>query len=115
MFRIDGAHEKAKCIDCHHQSGPDFSKAPSQCSGCHIKADAHGRQFSQEGREEDCSSCHTPARWSIGDFNHERARFPLDVAHRNVACASCHKMAGQPDGKMIRSYRDTPTECVKCH
>jgi hypothetical protein len=124
-FRIEGAHEKLKCIDCHNPSGPgavaastakpDFSQRPGTCSACHAKADVHGRQFSKGGREEDCSTCHSPLHWPPGDFNHERTRFPLDVAHRNVACAKCHKPEMQADGKIIRTYRDTPAGCVNCH
>jgi len=32
-----------------------------------------------------------------------------------VACVKCHKSEAQPDGKFIRVYRGTPTNCVQCH
>jgi len=119
-FRLIGEHEKAKCIDCHAEPGaasakPVFSRTANQCFACHAKNDPHGGQFVQPDRVEDCSSCHTPQHWSPDRFAHDRTRFPLDVAHRNVTCAKCHKAAKQVDGKAISAYRGTSMECVRCH
>ena len=113
-FLLAGAHD-VKCVDCHKPPGPVFSTARSQCSTCHATDDVHAGQFNQPERQEECSLCHTPLRWKSGDFNHERTRFPLDVAHRNVDCAKCHKAEISAAGKTIRKFRGTPAECVKCH
>jgi hypothetical protein len=130
QFKLDGSHgdpaHPIACIECHRASGqahgvkagttPVFSETSSQCLRCHIEKDPHGGQFnSPGGRQEDCSSCHVSAGWNAGGFNHERARFTLDVAHRKVTCAKCHKEQKNAEGKMIRMYRDTPTDCLKCH
>jgi hypothetical protein len=32
-----------------------------------------------------------------------------------VACEKCHKEQRNDAGKVIRSYRGTPSECVQCH
>jgi hypothetical protein len=118
-FRLQGAHEKAACILCHVPSGqartvitraaPRFGDTRASCSGCHAATDPHGGQFGK-GRAEDCSSCHVPQSWKPPVFDHDKTRFPLDVAHRNVACDKCHK-----DLQTMRVYRDTPKECVRCH
>ncbi|MDR3701528.1 MAG: hypothetical protein P4L56_17905 [Candidatus Sulfopaludibacter sp.] len=113
-FLLAGAHD-VKCVDCHKPPGPVFSTARNTCSTCHATEDVHAGQFNETERREECSSCHTPLHWKSGDFNHERTRFPLDVAHRNVECGKCHKAEISAGAKMIRKYRGTPIECVKCH
>jgi len=126
-FLLEGAHETVLCAGCHKpvdlhpaQSGriaakgaPDFSKTPRQCSECH--EDVHGGQFMKSDREEDCTSCHSVTKWSSGAFNHDATAFPLDGSHIRVRCVQCHNQEKETDGKTIRIYRGTPTECTKCH
>jgi hypothetical protein len=124
-FKIEGAHETVKCVQCHKPSAtadgaaaktaPVFSNTPMQCFGCHTAKDPHGGQFRSGGREEDCSTCHVMARWKGEDFNHDKARYVLNQVHRKVECAKCHKDEHEVAGKMVRIYRDTPMECIKCH
>jgi hypothetical protein len=122
--RLDGAHQKLKCVQCHGPSGPDergavsvapgFFNTPTGCSGCHTAKDAHAGQF-QVDPPEDCSHCHETARWNGENFDHDKARLVLSRVHRNVDCAKCHKDRREVAGKSIRVYRGTPTECIKCH
>jgi hypothetical protein len=124
-FRIEGAHRDVKCVQCHKPSqaggtdaakvAPGFSQTPSQCMGCHSAKDAHGGQFSSASRVEDCSACHRPAQWKMGEFDHDRTQLVLGRAHRDVPCAKCHKDQREVDGKTVRVYRDTPKECINCH
>ncbi len=129
-FRLEGSHQDAAnpipCIKCHTASrkadaevtgnAPIFSRASTQCSRCHAGKDAHGGQFTSAGeRQEDCASCHTPTVWNAGSFDHDKARFVLNLAHRKVPCAKCHKEQREVNGKLVRLYRDTPAECLKCH
>lgn len=124
-FRIDGAHQNVKCIQCHIPSAQGsnpvakaalkLSATSRQCFGCHAAKDAHAGEFRSGMPEEDCSHCHTTARWNGEAFDHDKARFVLDRVHRNVACAKCHKDQREVAGKMIRTYRGAPLECVKCH
>jgi hypothetical protein len=116
-------------VSCHTPSvptmsvaakvAPDFSHASRECSGCHVRTDPHGGQFSQGPATEDCSTCHVTAAWKSVVFNHDKAKFTLDIAHRNVTCAKCHKPAGDTirgkDAKAVVIYRGTPKECVQCH
>lgn len=107
-FKLEGAHQTLKCAQCH--TDIVFSKATARCASCHAAKDPHRGQFATGDRAEDCSACHVPVKWDGGAFSHERARFTLDVAHRNVACVKCHKLVDQ-----MRVYRGTPRECIQCH
>ncbi len=124
-FRIEGAHRNVKCIQCHIPSvsgsglvaevAPKLSGTPSQCFGCHSAKDVHAGQFRSGMPEEDCSHCHVTTSWNGEAFDHDKARFALNRVHRDVACEKCHKDQREVAGKMIRMYRDTSMECVKCH
>jgi hypothetical protein len=123
-FRLEGAHLDVKCAQCHlarptqaaaSGSAPRFSGASQQCFSCHQTTDVHAAQFRKDGPVEDCSACHGTAQWKSVTFTHDRARFALDVAHRNVACARCHKERAEANGKPARQYRGTPVQCVQCH
>ena len=93
---------------------PGIVSKDAECSSCHAMKDIHAGQF-RNGREEDCTNCHAPTEWKQTIFNHDRAKFPLDVAHRKVACEKCHKEQKTAAGTTVRVYRGTPTECVNCH
>jgi len=119
-FQLDRAHQKVTCTECHRAEAlakaPKFPMKSTQCSDCHSAQDVHGGQFLGDGRREDCSACHMATQWVEKTFSHDKTQFPLDVAHRNVTCEKCHKQQ-RPigGGKLSRVYRDTSTECVKCH
>ena len=121
-FKIEGTHQELagsmSCVNCHRASAQGsevllFSRGSVQCSLCHAEEEPHGGQFSAAGTE-DCSSCHTPKAWSARSFDHYQARFTLNGAHRQVDCANCHKQ-NEVNGKLVRLYRGTPTDCLKCH
>ncbi len=130
-FKLSGSHlngdgQPVGCVKCHPravQSGgvstraaPVFSNTSTECIACHREKDAHGGQFSGPGDlREDCSHCHTPAGWKIADFDHDRTRFALSVVHRKLECAQCHKEQTELNGRMVRRFRGTPSDCVKCH
>jgi hypothetical protein len=117
-FKIEGAHRDVKCIQCHvaaDKAPPVFSGTRNQCHDCHNTKDPHAGQFLTTDRQEDCSACHTPIQWKQENFDHDRTRFPLNVAHRNVPCAKCHMDEVGKDNHVFRRYRDTPIDCVKCH
>ncbi len=111
-FPLEGPHQRVGCEGCHRAANTlKFTGTAQQCSSCH--ADVHGGQFM--AANEDCATCHTVSRWGGADFTHEKTRFPLDRAHRNVKCELCHKQTVETNGKAIRVYRGTAVECVKCH
>ncbi len=129
-FKLEGSHNDPArpiaCVKCHtpdnqiadgsSRSVPSFSRASAQCSRCHAANDVHGGQFSAPGDgKRDCSQCHIPAAWKGGGFNHDTTRFVMNSAHRNLACVRCHKEQKEVNGRVMRTYRGTPFDCLKCH
>jgi hypothetical protein len=134
-FQLDIAAES--CADCHTGDNPhpdrfvglacetchgtesfdeiafDHAALPdvrSACAGCHAPEDPHAGQFV----DRDCSSCHETDGYEIESFDHAATRFPLDGAHDDTPCASCHVRDPADAGAAVR-YRPLGTECVDCH
>lgn len=54
-YRIDGAHKKAECTDCHKRPmAGDKVLTPTTCAGCHETEDVHEGGFGKR-----CERCHT--------------------------------------------------------
>lgn len=122
--KLEGAHQNlvptSVCVKCHAVSGkagvPVFSGISARCSGCHTEKEPHGGQFGEKGSEQkDCSSCHAPKTWNDVTFDHSKTRFALNGVHRDLSCSKCHKEQKAADGRIVRLYRDTPADCLKCH
>jgi len=56
-FKIDGAHKKLNCYDCHSKPTDD-AKLPMSCVACHRIDDAHGGSFGPQ-----CERCHVTKDW----------------------------------------------------
>lgn len=101
-FPLLGKHAQVPCKNCHET--PAFKDAPSKCSACHQKDDAHKRRLGAA-----CEQCHNARNWKQWDFDHNRrTRFVLDGGHERLACHACHK----------RPAAERPTlssTCVSCH
>ncbi len=119
-FRLTGAHENAKCTDCHEPirkpdaDGRTWKRAKgNRCAACHT--DPHAGQFRRRG-ETDCARCHTNAEsFSKLRFVHDRdARFRLGKAHGKLACAACHRPHRVKKREVVR-YRPIGRNCVDCH
>jgi hypothetical protein len=90
-YPLRGAHAKVPCRSCH---GPEAGTEGkwrgipfAACADCH--PDAHVGQLA----DPRCDRCHDlegfrPARY--GAEEHAKARYPLEGAHRAVACSRCH-------------------------
>ena len=95
-FPLRGAHQSVSCRSCH---GPFPGQAAkfkgtkfARCADCH--ADAHVGQLRPEEGALRCESCHEVTGFLPVLFDvklHESTRFPLEGAHRSVACNLCHK------------------------
>ena len=99
-FPLEGAHRALECRTCHQERS--YLKLQPECSFCH--QGPHRGQF----ENAPCSNCHGPAgNWRPDRFNHEKARFQLEGAHKEAACSACH-----PDGR----FRGRPhRSCADCH
>lgn len=122
-FALTGAHRAVACIDCHKPPNletkmlnVDFKKAPKKCEECH--EDVHGGQFAKLYADNitQCADCHNASKWKPSLFDHDkRSSFPLEGEHRNVACAGCHKLFKEIDGKQVLFYAPTLKQCSDCH
>lgn len=100
-YPLGGAHTAARCDDCH-PAGKKFSQAPSDCMSCHQKDDMHKGALGTQ-----CSSCHDEKAWQpTKPFDHANTAYPLEGAHKDVACSGCH--AGE-------RYKGIATDCHSCH
>lgn len=118
-YPLRGAHRNLACGRCHSRPGNDpaiparFSGLPTTCdaAGCHT--DPHRSQFANRARGGTCTTCHSEVAWRAIVFDHQRdTDWPLDGAHRNVACAACHRGEGQPP--FVR-YAPLSHRCEDCH
>jgi hypothetical protein len=113
-FPLTAAHARIACVRCHPGTVGEiaFTGRPTTCDGCH--ADPHAGQFARAGTTA-CTRCHAEDAWRIAAFDHDRATaFPLEGAHRRVACAACHRME-TAGGKDVVRYRPLGTTCADCH
>ncbi len=81
------------------------------CSGCHEADGPHGPQFP----DRDCGDCHGTEEYRILEFNHQETRFPLDGAHTDVPCSSCHLPTDSHRGEPMVRYRPMDLSCTACH
>ncbi len=114
-FRLIGAHAALPCARCHAHAdavdapaGGRFLGASQQCTACH--EDVHRAAFGG-----DCARCHGQERaWREAPlFPHEA--FPLDAAHRQVACAGCHPAAGVHSVAALGVAPQPARGCADCH
>ncbi len=127
-LRLDGAHSKAACADCHTgvTTLPGFARAPSDCAGCHARDDEHRGEF---GR--DCGACHDTRSWEGARIRHDvfpinhgsRRPSPCSTCHENRAnykqytCYGCHEHSRD---RVIRQHRGEVRttnldNCIRCH
>jgi hypothetical protein len=129
-FPLSGAHVAVPCFDCHKEmlrdpgstlrlaSGPKltFKNEGRACADCH--QDPHGGQFAVRADAGKCDACHGADTFAPATaFDHdEDARFPLEGAHRRVACDKCHSTGARTDGTEGVIYRPiVPHRCQDCH
>lgn len=114
-YVLAGAHITLQCRSCHVPSRPEgpmrFAPLPRDCATCHLESDPHAAQFA--GRA--CTECHTADSFRVSAFDHARTRYPLDGAHRALACSKCHATTTGADGRSVTRYRPLETTCKACH
>jgi len=90
------------CEDCH----PDGVLAATNvdCQGCHLERDTALAQAHVDQYGTDCTLCHDGQ--GDGAVLADHALYPLDGAHADAACDSCHA---------DRAYAGVATDCASCH
>jgi hypothetical protein len=103
-FRLDGRHADVSCAQCHARLVFSAAAAePGDCAGCHL--DVHQGTLARS-----CSACHSTTAFSDLDYGVVHpANFPLEGAHLQTSCESCHT------DDLGGAYRALDTDCVSCH
>jgi hypothetical protein len=91
---LEGAHAEASCLDCHSE---EVVGLPYICANCHQPPPRH---FGPS-----CESCHVPTSFSDATLPPELHPVPLEGAHAQATCDSCHA-----DGRADLGY-----VCANCH
>lgn len=108
-YPLRGAHVTVACRSCHLPLGRRtllYRGLPfAACTDCH--PDGHFGQI-----EGDCERCHSVEAFVPPSFDveaHERTDYPLEDAHRAVACSRCHEakedMRAQVPDALARGLR----------
>ena len=106
-FPLDGAHRTVDCSSCHRNG--TYAGTPKDCYSCHRSSFEGTRDPNHVSGSfpTTCQQCHSTSAWRPAqNFDHARTAFPLNGAHRNVECASCHRNG---------TYAGTPKDCYSCH
>lgn len=129
-YALEGAHGDLACRDCHTAElvrvadvrtfaarhgalDRTFLGLGTTCQACHASDDPHDDQFGDRA----CTVCHNQQDWTPApDFDHDRARYRLTGAHRQVDCADCHQdRSRDPERPRVR-YTGLPFgACRDCH
>lgn len=131
-LRLEGAHAKAECAECHHDPQPErarqFRGTPDQCVQCH--EDAHDAFFAEKlarvppsPPNGDCARCHDAERFSNADAGFDHANwtgFAVLGAHAQASCEACHPRAetadetGRTFGRVAEHFGEFES-CATCH
>lgn len=105
-FPLQGAHAVQPCQACH-VSG-NYNLKYTDCYQCHQQdfVTASAPDHVLGNFVHDCTTCHTVSAWKPSTFDHAATKFPLQGAHANQPCQSCH-IAG--------NYNLTYSDCYQCH
>jgi hypothetical protein len=121
-FPLTGAHQFITCRSCHQTDknvqvrfALTSGDIPVDCKGCHAKDNPHHDQFTQSAIGNNCDACHSTEAFTMADFDHSRTRFPLDGAHSNLTCFSCHKTETDKNGNTFVRFRPMQITCESCH
>lgn len=118
-FPLEGGHQRVACGACHPvvdrgtaKQRVRFQGTPTACASCH--GDPHEGQFARGSPALQCAQCHSVLDWRRVSFDHSRARFQLEGAHRTVPCGACHKTEARA-GKRVVRFKPLPVTCEGCH
>lgn len=143
-FRLEGAHARAACADCHalgrrglRPPAPAatlgaakfaFQLAEKECVHCHH--DPHAGRFAATGaraKAGGCLACHDLERWRPARVTvdaHRGFGFVLEGAHRAVPCTGCHaELETRPEVSSLAlaahpaplAFDRSRRACADCH
>jgi len=118
-YKLEGAHSKKQCNDCHTSKFITNIKLKAkphtylglntECISCHI--DNH-----QSTLKGSCSNCHGQESFKpASKFNHSTTKFPLLGKHQEVDCSKCHAKEVK-NGKPFQKFAGIQfSNCNNCH
>jgi hypothetical protein len=118
-YKLQGAHAKKGCSDCHKPAlitNPKIKNKKytylglgTSCSNCHT-------DYHQNTLPSLCENCHGNDSFKPAvKFKHTSAKFQLLGKHTQVTCEKCHKI-GQRNGQKFQEFKGIPFKtCVNCH
>jgi hypothetical protein len=119
-YKLEGAHSKKKCTDCHKSDFITDQKIKNKkfasylglntaCLSCH--SDFHKGSLSVN-----CAECHGfDAFKPVIKFDHSKTKYALAGKHQTTDCIKCHKMEIK-DGKQVQKFTGIPfATCTDCH
>ena len=93
-FLTDGAHSQISCISCHETWDPPSEIRTCASSSCHLDnfTESSNPPHETMNFSQNCVDCHTTTAWNPSAFQHNELNtgYPLEGAHTNVECQSCH-------------------------
>ena len=115
-FPLLGKHRGVRCDRCHRAGSFKSAIAHARCADCH--RDTHEGQLVHRSDGGECAVCHqvdgfTPARFGLAE--HEQTRFPLQDAHRAVACNQCHRALSANSKAGAVQFWFEERACATCH
>ncbi|MCU0413330.1 MAG: cytochrome C [Ignavibacteriaceae bacterium] len=115
-FPLQGKHSSAGCGNCHRKEIDNtikiiFKSVRKECESCH--KDIHFGQFKVEGIS-DCSRCHSFENWKPEKFDHNKTKFNLEGAHKNIECSKCHPQIEMSSNTFIK-FKLEDFKCAACH
>ncbi len=119
-FDLVRPHDDVACQACHGAAPTPFGERfpgrdPDRCGVCHD--DPHGGQFDRGRTAGVCLSCHGREAFQPSQIDVDRhgagGGFPLDGAHRAVACARCHEPSADAEDPV--RYAGLSEHCIDCH
>ncbi|MCF8365195.1 MAG: cytochrome C [Bacteroidales bacterium] len=108
-FPLKGKHIAVECKKCHKTNYTNPLPHAS-CLDCH--EDYHKGQFIRDGKNTECTSCHSVQGFQGSSYTIERhadSKFPLTGAHVATPCFACHKKNEE------WNFKKTGINCIDCH
>ncbi len=130
-FALALPHAELDCAACHTPGVPYGERYPGreaeQCISCH--QDPHAGQFAGLAfgtigdlpggavNDKGCLVCHAPTHFTphaFGTDAHAQTALPLEGAHEDADCASCHGNLTLGDLE-VRQFHGVSSQCDQCH
>lgn len=118
-YKLEGAHTKQKCEDCHKPaniSDPVIKKKKSTYLGLNGLCLTCHEDYHQKSLSNTCANCHTNEKFKpASKFSHTSAKFQLKGKHLEVTCIECHKKSTR-NGKDFQQFTGIQFKsCTNCH